>query len=199
MYKISSQQGMSLVEMIITIALFSIVSFAVASSIHSFYRQNAYVFAQAYQLQNARVGVDALTRDVREMIYADDGAFPLVIMQPHHIGFYSDIDRDESVEYVEYEIVNDTDLVKRVYNAVGTPPVYDLTTPDQESFVSQYVQNYLDGTVTFEYFDNTHTAISNATLTDVRYVKMQLVINIDPVRDPGQYMLKTSAYLRNIN
>lgn len=192
------QEGLSLIELIVVIALFTILSLVVTTSIHSLYKANAYTFAQAYQLQNARIGVDLMTRDIREMIYADNGSFPLVRMEEHHIAFYSDIDRDDSVEYVEYEIMNDTDLVKRVHNATGTPPVYDLDTPEEEVVISEYVQNYLEDLAVFQYYDENNDEILNSRPTDVRYISLNLIINVDPVRDPGQYMLRASAALRNI-
>lgn len=189
---------MSLAETVIVVALFSLLMMVVTNGIHALYRYNAYTFAQAYQLQNARVGNENLTRDIREMIYADDGSFPLEVMEPYHIGFYSDIDRDQSVEYVEYELVASTTLEKRVYNATGTPPVYDLGSPDTAVAISRYVQNNLENLVVFRYYDENGVEILDDRPTDARYITTSLIINIDPIRDPGQYMLRGSSALRNI-
>ena len=189
----------TLVETIVVVALFSILSLAIANSIHALYRYNAYTFAQAYQVQNARTGVQALVRDMREMTFADNGAFPLVQMDTHQIAFYSDIDRDDSVEYVEYELISASTLEKRIYNATGSPPVYDTVTPDQTFTLSEYVQNYLQDLDTFTYYDgNGEVLASSSDLTNVRYIEARLIINIDPTRDPGEYMLRSSAALRNV-
>tara|TARA_B100000745_G_scaffold63630_4_gene37619 strand:+ start:486 stop:1100 length:615 start_codon:yes stop_codon:yes gene_type:complete len=202
MYNLKSKQkkkGFSLPEVIIVSALFAIIMVVVMGGVHTMYRQNAYTFAQAYQVQNARKGVTALVRDIREMTYADNGAFPLRVMDEHKIGFYSDIDRDDSVEYVSYELVASTTLYKYVYEATGTPATYDLNNPDTTSIVSAYVQNLIQGESTFQYYDASGTEVISAdNLTDVRYVEVKSIVNIDPVRDPGQYMLRSSATLRNI-
>jgi prepilin-type N-terminal cleavage/methylation domain-containing protein len=193
------QAGLSLVEMLVSVALFSILSYAVLTTIHNLYRFNAYTFAQAYQVQNARTGMQSLIRDVREMTFADDGTFPLAVMNEHQIGFYSDIDRDDSVEYVQYELVGTSTLEKTIYNATGSPPTYNLTTPDETLILSRYVQNINQSTSTFYYYDDTGaSATSSADLTAVRYVRAQLIINVDPIRDPGQFMLRSSAALRNV-
>ncbi len=198
MEKLRHNAGMTLVEVVITTSLFLILMLVVMNGVNLLYRYNSYTFAQAYQLEHARRGIDNLTRDIREMIYADNGAFPLEVMEPYQIGFYSDIDRDDSVEYVEYELINDTVLERRIFSATGTPPVYELLTPESAVPISEYAQNNLDSQVVFRYFDETGTEILDDRPTDVRYITTALIINVDPVRDPGQYMLKGSAALRNI-
>lgn len=192
------KHGFTLVEMMVVIGIFTVVMLAVFQSIDMFYRYNAYAIAQAYQIENARKGMDTLIRDVREMTFADDGTFPLERMQPHIIGFYSDIDRDDSVEYVEYELSTTTLLTKRVYGAVGNPPVYSAT-PEATYTLSNYVQNLNQGTSTFLYYDRSGLlATATSTVTDIVYVGAQIIVNIDPVRDPGQFMLRSAAALRNL-
>lgn len=193
------QHGMTLVELLVSVALFTILMFVVTSGIQQMYFYNAYTFAQAYQVQNARLGMQAFIKDVREMTFADDGTFPLAIMEPHRIGFYSDIDRDNSVEYVEFTYPATSTVAKLIYNATGSPPVYDTTDPDETIILSRYVQNDLQATSTFYYYDASGNPVTNpSNITDVRYVEAQIIVNIDPVRDPGQFMLRSSAALRNV-
>src|SRR5690606_13358048 len=110
----------------------------------------------------------------------------------HRIGFYSDIDKDYSAEYVEYELATTT-LYKRTYNPTGNPPVYDLSEPDEVNILSEYVQNVVNGSSTFSYFDTHNNELgTGALLTDVRYIGIQLIVNIDPLRSPGEFMLRSS-------
>jgi type II secretory pathway component PulJ len=189
--------GFTLIEAIVVVVIYTFVMFAIMQSIVVFYRYNAYSMAQSYQVNQARRGMDILIRDIREMTYADDGTFPLAVMEDNLIGFYSDIDRDNSVEYVEYELASTT-LVKRIYGATGNPPVYG-STPEATHILSEYVQNLNQSTSTFYYFDTSgNIATATSTVTDIVYVAAQIIINIDPVRDPGEFMLKSSAALRNL-
>jgi hypothetical protein len=189
---------MTLVEMLVVVALFTLLMVAVMSSVASFYTYNAYTISQAYQVNNARRGVDFLIRDIREMTFADDGAFPLVEMEDHKITFYSDIDRDDSVEYVEYELASTT-LEKRVYNATGSPPIYNLEDPDEILILSEFVQNLSQGAETFTYYDDMgNIASATSTVTDVRYIELRIIVNIDPIRDPGEFMLRSSVAPRNL-
>ena len=192
------QKGFTLVETIVVIGIFTIVMFALFQSITMFYKYNAYAIAQSNQVDLARRGMDIVIRDIREMTFADDGTFPLVLMQPNKIGFYSDIDRDNSVEYVEYELATTTTFTKRVYGATGNPPIYS-STPESTQILSDYVQNMNQSTSTFYYFgSNGKLATATTTVTDIVYVGMQIIVNIDPIRDPGQFMLRSSAALRNL-
>lgn len=199
MFPRTSTSGLTLVETLVTVALFTILMLVVTNSIQTLYVYNAYTFAQAYQVQNARLGIQSMIRDIREMTFADDGTFPLAVMEPNEIGFYSDIDRDDSVEYVRYGFTGTSTLIKQVYNATGSPPMYDLSAPDETYTLSYYVQNLNHGTSTFFYYTSDGTAIASTTeLTEVRYIQGQLIVNIDPIRDPGEFMLRSSAALRNI-
>ena len=190
-------KGFTLPETMVVIVIYTLVMTAVSQSILTFYKYNAYAIAQAGQVDTARHGMDILVRDLREMTFADNGTFPLAIMQSNKIGFYSDVDRDNSVEYVEYDLATTT-LKKRIYKATGNPPVYG-TIPQSTQILSEYVQNKNQSTPTFLYYDkNGALATASSTVTDIVYIRAQIIVNIDPIRDPGQFMLHSSAALRNL-
>ena len=196
------QSGMTLVEVVVSVAIFTIVIYTIMSTVSSIYQLNSYTIAQAYQVQNARTGVETLTRDIREMTYGDNGAYPLVTDEPQLLGFYSDVDRDDSVEYVEYEIVATTTLVKRIYNATSSATssvVYNTSAPDETYILSEYVQNLLMGSSSFRYFDNSgNLTTATSTVVDVRFIQVDITVNIDPVRDPGEFRLRSSVAPRNL-
>ncbi len=193
-----NERGFSLTETLVVIALFTIIMLVIFDNIASFYRLNAYTIAQSYQVDHARRGTEFMVRDLREMTFSDNGTFPLVVMQSNRVGFYSDIDRDNSVEYVEYSLASTT-LYKRIYNATGSPPVYSTTTPESTAIISEYVQNQIQSIPIFAYYNSEgDIAVATSTVTDIRYVQVSVIVNIDPIRDPGQYMLRSSASLRNL-
>lgn len=190
--------GMTFVEMIVALGLYSIISLSLFNIVHTLYQNNSYMFAQADEVAYARRGLYALAQDLREMTYSEDGTFPVVVMEEHRIGFYSDIDRDYSVEYVEYEVASST-LYKYTHNATGSPPTYDFATPDETDVLSEYVQNIDQASSTFRYFDRDNNELTTgALLTDVRYIQVQLIVNIDPLRSPGEFMLQSSVAPRNL-
>ncbi len=196
--KSTNRNGFTLVEVIVVLAIQAILAVAVSNTIVSFYQFNAYAMAQAYQVETARRGIGLMVRDLREMTYADDGTFPIATTSDTQIGFYSDIDRDDSVEYVRYAL-SSTTLMKYIYGATGTPLVYSTSTPESTVILSEYVQNQIQGIPIFVYFDqNGNPTTATSTFTDIRYIQVSVIVNVDPIRDPGQFLLRSSASLRNL-
>ena len=191
-------RGFTLVEMIVTVGIFSLLLIALFDAIATFYRVNAYTLAQAYEVNSARRGLDLIMRDMREMTFSDSGTYPLAVMATNSIGFYSDVDRNQSVEYVNY-VLSGTTLYKYIYHATGSPPVYSTTTPDETDIVSEYVRNNTQATSTFQYYvDGGTLASATDTVTDVRYIQTTMVINVDPGRTPGEFTLRSSTAPRNL-
>ena len=60
-----------------------------------------------------------------EMTTAEDGTFPLVVIDENHLGYFSDTDQDANVEYVEY--ILSTTTLKKPYNPTGSPAVYNFS------------------------------------------------------------------------
>lgn len=195
----SSASGFTLVEMLMVIAINLLLLVVITTTIVTIYQTNSYSFAQSNEIEAARRGVGIWVRDAREMTLAATGAYPIVILENNRMAFYSDIDRDNLVEYVEYSL-STTTLRKRTYNPVGYPPVYSTTTPDSTEIISEFVQNISQGQKIFTYYDaaGIELASPSAMLTDARYITMKLIVNIDPVRSPGEFALQASAAPRNI-
>jgi type II secretory pathway pseudopilin PulG len=198
LYLRQADSGMTLIETVVAIGIYTILILAITSSVTSLYKNNSYALSQANEIDNARRGMTQWNRDAKEMTTAEDGTFPLVRIEPHVLSYYSDTDQDESVEYVEY-ILASTTLTKYSYNATGSPAAYNFTSPDSEQILSLFVQNVNQGTSTFLYFDETGTALSSTSpLVNVKYIKAQIIVNIDPFRSPGEFMLRSSIAPRNL-
>lgn len=192
-----AKAGFTLTETIVVVTLFTALTLLITQSIFSFYQFNAYTIAQTQQVSEVRDSMEQMVRDIREMTFSDDGTFPLSVMEEDRIGFYSDIDRDDSVEYVEYTL-SSTTLSKLIFNATGSPPVYE-STPESTTTLSEYIQNRLQDIPVFTYYDNEGlVSTASSTIADIRYVEVTVIVNIDPIRDPGEYMLRSSASLRNL-
>lgn len=191
----SLSRGFTLVETIVVTALFALLMLAITDSLAVFYRANSYTLDQSYEVNSARRGLELMTRDVREMTFGDDGTYPLALIGTSTLGFFSDIDRDNSVEYVKFAL-SGTTLYKYVYNATGTPVSYPTTTPSETHVISEYVRNNTQATSTFRYYtDGGVLATATTTVTDVRYVGVNLIINVDINRNPGEFCFVPQSLL----
>jgi type II secretory pathway pseudopilin PulG len=195
----TGSKGFTLVEILVVIAINTMLMGVVLMSIVQFYKSNDSITAQAYEVDSARRGLMTWVRDARELTYAANGAFPLVTVLPNKFGFYSDVNRDNNVEYVEYELIG-TNLYKRVYYPTGYPPVYNLASPNETNILSIYVQNITQNQPTFKYYNNlgVSPASSTASISDIRYIEARIIVNIDPINHPGEFMLHGSAAPRNL-
>lgn len=191
--------GFTLIEALVVIALNTALMAVIMSTVTQLYKNNSYSFEQANEIEVARRGMSNWVRDAREMNLAANGAFPLVELSSTTMGFYSDVDKDNSVEYVKY-VLSSTTLRKYIYNPSGYPATYSTSTPDSIQIMSTYVQNIKQNQKTFTYYSDTGAEIVNPSsfISDVSYISLKLIVNIDPVRSPGEFMLQGSAAPRNI-
>jgi type II secretory pathway pseudopilin PulG len=195
---IKRHSGMTLIEAVVVIGLYTLLSALIMGTIADFYKFNAYSLEQVDEIENARRGMTQWNRDAKEMTTGEDGSFPIAVIDEHRFGYYSDTDQDDMVEYVEY-VLSTTTLKKYNYNPSGTPVSYNLTTPDTEQTLSLYVQNINQGTSTFMYFDNAGNRLSSTSpVINVRYIQAQMIVNIDQNRSPGEFMLRSSIAPRNL-
>ena len=193
--------GMTLLETVVVLSISTILMLAITSSIQYFYQVNGYQMAQSSEVTQVRQALKRWLRDVREMTLAADGTYPLAVADEHEIGFYVDIDDDPDVEYVRYRIDGSNVLIREEWSPSGFPPTYDLGTTSERTFViSEYVHNLTQATTTFRYYDETSTLIANpnAQLSDVRYIEINLIVNVDPGRSPGEFLLRSGVGPRNL-
>lgn len=190
--------GFTLMEVIVVTTVSTILMLVVTFSVVSIYQSNGYAIAQAQEIDTARRGLQAWTQDTREMDFGANGSYPIAQAGPYNLSFYADLDPDAITEFIEYEL-SSTTLYRRVYKSSGFPAVYDLSNPTVYT-LSEFVQNELEGIQLFRYYNNSGEEIfnPNAQITDIRYITIELVVNIDPVRSPGEFVLMGSATPRNL-
>ncbi|MEA2701441.1 MAG: hypothetical protein QOE22_150 [Candidatus Parcubacteria bacterium] len=188
---------MTLIEMLVVIAIVSSAGIALSGAIQYFYRSNAFLLEQTTALDSARRGVREAVVAIREASYGDDGSYPIETAATSSITFYSDYDKDASVEREKYVLQSGT-LYRVVTNSGGSPPTYTgqaLST----TTIATYVTN---GTSTplFTYF-NANGAQLSATSTDesaIASVTITLMVDLNPSRAPNVFTLTEKATLRNL-
>jgi len=197
--------GLTLIETIITIAIFALAMSFVSALIVSGYRSYNYVFQQASAINEARQGVEVMIREIRQARSGDDGSYPLIQAGDWQFIFFSDIDRDNQVEKVRY-FLSGTDLKKGVIKSSGDPPQY-VSANEVISTLSKYVRNssLTPAAPVFTYYngswpsDTAHNPLPTFTrLTDTKLMHVDLIINVDPNRAPNNYELQSDTQIRNL-
>ncbi len=189
-------RGLTLIETIIWVAVFTMAMAAMVQSLLSFYRANTYTLEQAQAVSDARRAIERVVQVMREADYGSDGAYPIVSMSTTSITFYADIDQDPQVERVRYFIASTT-LSRGVVEPTGDPVAY--TAGETISPVASFIRNIEQGIVAFTYYDAAGAVVNDlARVRDVRFIRMNAVVNVSPARLPNELTLRSSATLRNL-
>jgi prepilin-type N-terminal cleavage/methylation domain-containing protein len=196
MKRTQAQKGFSFMEVVVVIAIFTVILGALVSSITFFYKSNRHAIEQTFAIGSARRGIELMVRDLREATYSDEGSYPVISITDNSVTFYSDVDTDSNIEKVRY-FLDSGDLKKGVIHASGDPLAYTGT--EAISIISDNVQNEIENTPIFLYYDTNGDAVTNtASTTDVAFVKVNLIINTNPTQSPNDFTLRSSATLRNV-
>lgn len=195
---LTQRRGFTLVEVLVVIAVNTLILLGLVGIVQSFYANNSYTFAQANEVDSARRGIQAWERDFREATTAEDGTFPIEAAATSSMVFYTDLETVAGIERIEYRLATST-LEKRVYYPQGFPPAYPGT-PDEVEVVSYAVQNRSLGLPLFTYYDTTGAVITNPSVRigDIRYVSVELEVNVDPLFAPSGTRLQNSVAPRNL-
>jgi type II secretory pathway pseudopilin PulG len=189
-------QGFTLLETIIYIGLFGVVFLSITNAIISFYQTNRFTLEQMTQLDSARKGVAVLVSGIREATYSETGSYPIEAATLNSITFYADIDNDMVIEKVRY-FLNGKDFMQGIIKPSGNPIGYFNT--ETVSTISQYIRNQEQGVSIFTFYDTNGTVmLSPVSLINIRYVKVNLIVNVNPTTMPNEFTLRSSAAIRNV-
>jgi type II secretory pathway pseudopilin PulG len=204
-------KSLTLIETLVTIAIFALVMGVVSSFIVMGYRTQSYAFQQSRAIAQARKGIETMVKEIREAKGGDDGSYIIEKADDFEFVFYSDIDNNGKTERVRY-FIEGTDFKKGVIEPTGWPIRYPLE--NEEVFIlSQYVRNqppifkYYNGDWLGEaYCQANPTAkvcLDNplptpTRLKDTKLMHLYLVINVNPNRPPQDFELISDVQIRNL-
>jgi type II secretory pathway pseudopilin PulG len=191
-------KGMTLIEAMIWIAVFTSVMIMLTQSLLSFYRTNRYTLQEATAISSAQHSMDIVVRDLRTAAYSNNGAYPIVSIAPNQVAFYASVVKnDPLIQQVRF-FVQGNSLFEGLIEPSGDPLTY-ASTSEVITTLSQYVQNLTVGTSTFVYFDQSGNQINDYTAyNNARFVGVNLIIDVSTSTSPNQLLLTSSAALRNI-
>lgn len=195
---VHNARGFTLTEVLVVVTLSTLLMLGIMGAIVQFYQYNGHLIAQRQAIAEAEFGMNRLVRDMRTMSFAFDGTYPLQARSSSSISFFVDTTGNRIPDLVTYEI-RDTELVRETFIATGTPPVVDQTTPDRIEIISGSVQNHALNTPLFSYTNRDGVLVpGGASLANIAFIQLHLLINVDSNRIPQSTELRSSAAPRNI-
>lgn len=194
MKKKISKKGLTLIETIIAIFVFTLGLLSLFALILNLYKTHDYIFEQSQAIFEARQGIQTMIKEIREATQGDDGSYTIQKADDYEFVFFSDIDQDQAVERVRY-FLDGPFLKKGVIEPTGWPIKY----PQQNEkiiIISAYVRNQPP---IFHYYDGDGNELPPPSrLKDTKMMSVYLVINVDPNRPPQDFVLESFVQLRNL-
>ena len=96
------KNGFTIIETLAVIAVFTLITGAMAGMILLVYRTQGFAMEQSMAINEARRGVEVMAKELRQARYGDNGAYPIEKAAGKEIIFYSDVDNDGQAERVRY-------------------------------------------------------------------------------------------------
>ena len=192
------KQGFTLVELMVVVAISSIILIVLMRFLASGYSLSRVIFEQASATETARLQLKRIVKALREARESDTGSYPLVETGPQRLIFYSDVDGDDVTERMRYEL-SGTQLERGIIEPSGDPLVYRQA-DEVVSVVATGVRNGSDPL--FVYYTGNYpadtTPLTPADLTEVKYIEFRLLIDADPNNDPSAIDIVSQVQLRNL-
>lgn len=195
-----SREGFTLIELTISLAVFSIIMVGVMSLLSNVFTVNRQQSALLSDQDQARRLSFVVMNEIRNAAVANTGAYPLETAGAQSLVFYSNIDGDADVERVRYFVQNGA-LYKGVKQPTGSPVSY-AASPEAVTLVQA---NIGTNPTLFRYYDDTFDGVSGTPLaqpvsvTAVRFVALDLPITKRAgVANTATYTVSAQAAIRSL-
>lgn len=196
----STRGGFSLVELLISVAILSMIV-VIATT---FQRD---VFSLNYTLQgslnaqlDARHVVKVMITELRKAEPSAGGAYPIVVASSTTVTFYSDVDSNGTSDRVRY-FISGSELRKGVIAPTGSPAVYNSANEKISTIISGFVSS--STLPLFQYYPSTYTGTTSpltspVDIPSVRLMKVTVIIDKDPNKSPVKIIVTSQVNLRNL-
>lgn len=188
---------MTYIETVVWVAIFTSAMLALGSSLVYFYHTAHYAIEQSSAVASVQHSMDTMVRTIREAGYASDGAYPIVALATSSITFYAQVNQQSPYTQKVRFFVSGTSLMQGVVEPAGDPPAYTGT--EVVSTLANYVQNQALATSTFTYYDAAGAQMTDLSrIGSVRFVRANVIVDVNPNDQPTQLTLRSSTALRNL-
>lgn len=196
----SDVRGISILEVLVAIAIFLMVSTATMEIFMWGFRGRDIVWEQLSTQNEGRKIVQDFVNQLRRAGQSAVGGYAIESADNQQIVFYSNIDMEAWRERLRYFLVGTT-LKVGITRATGTPVSYNL----EDEVVTEIVHDVANTTTPlFYYYDENYTGVTNTTMsapidtTEVRLVGIKLLLEEKPNVAPAPFAIETKVSIRNL-
>jgi prepilin-type N-terminal cleavage/methylation domain-containing protein len=196
---VTRQGGFTVVEILVTMAIFSIIIGAVSLFARDIFYFNNIFSGGLISYDDAEKILQPVSSEIRSASPSSLGAYSIEQADNNNFTFFTDINNDGLKERIRYFLSGNI-LKKGVIIPSGNPLQYS----SGNETITDIVFNLRNGvTPIFAYYDTNYNG-STAPLTvpvsipSIRLVKITLVIDVDPNKPPLPITVTTEVSIRNL-
>ncbi len=196
--------GMGLIEMIVSIAIFTVSIAGFSLLFIRAWKTNSYTFEMGRASTAVSQGVNTTVSYLRKVRQGDDGTYPIVSAQSNDLVVFSDYNRDGITERVHFYLQSGQLKMGATVPTTGIPKTYPAG-DQQTKILASYIVNTAAEPI-FYYYDANYPAdkVHNPLaipldVSTVRLVKILLKINIVPNKGPENMEMQSFVEIRNLN
>ncbi len=195
-----TENGITLIELLIAIAITSIIGLGLVSMQYVLSQSQVAITKSYKNVDNANFTASQIVKEIRGARQSDNGAYFLATAGDSEIAFYSDVDLDEESEFVRY-VLQGNNLVREVTEPTGYPPVYDPS----NKLSTVFCDNIQNGTVPLFYYYNeqwpqdeiNNPLSADNRLADTSTIKIYIKVNeTDDVK--RDYIVESFVQVRSV-
>jgi prepilin-type N-terminal cleavage/methylation domain-containing protein len=199
LYFLKNKKGFSLVEIIITIFVFSLIIVSVGAFQKDMFSLNGMLSGSLSIQDEARRALKTITAETRSASISNNGAYPISQATDTSFMFYCDVDNDSLKERIRY-FLDGVTLKKGTLKPSGSPLSYN---PANEK-ITELVHYMANGaTPIFSYYDENYDGTTSPLGTPIniamiRLLKITLIIDSNSQRPPAPVTFITQVSMRNL-
>lgn len=194
------KKGFTLAELLITVGIIGLIAVVLGTFQGDVFFFNSVIQDDLTAQMDGRRAIRKMVSEIREASPSSLGSYPIAAAATSSVTFFSNVDNDILKEQVRYFIQN-KNLMRGVIKPTGNPLSYNS---GSETFETS-VKNIANSTSTplFEYYDTNYTGTTTplvfpVSLTAVRLVNIELLIDRDPNRSPIPLNVTSQVSIRNL-
>jgi prepilin-type N-terminal cleavage/methylation domain-containing protein len=196
-----SQKGFTLIEVVITIAIFTILIFLVSAMLNDIFVNSNQELISMSNIDQARSVLSTFTNEIRNSVIGSDGSYPLAEAGNSEIIFFTNLGISNStVNRIRYYISGST-LYKGIVQPSGNPLSYNLT---NEKVITVAAGVATGSATLFSYYDGNYSGSGNplaqpVNISQIRYIKMNLQVKNNITKnDASSFSVTAGAALRSL-
>jgi len=197
--------GLSLVEVMVAISIFTICIAGFSLLFVKSMKSNSYILEKGQNSLAVSRGTTNMVEFIRKAKQGDNGNYAIVTAEENNLVIYADYDSDGIAERLHFYL-EDQKIKMGIVKPTGTVTKTYQSGDQEIKILADHIVNKEEDKL-FNYYNRDYPAdlinnpinIATSDISNIRMVEIFLKINIDPNRGPENDEMRSFVEFRNLN